>query len=285
MKNTAKPSRPASRAAAPVSAPRPVVIHGVDFSGADSGGASKIRIAERELKSRSGVRVRGRLDRHGLRRAILESREDGREHLWRIDAPFGLPLACFTDARPDGLDEVLAGRELSWLAVAEWMSGFATPREWRAAMRDASRKEPKRTCDRVFATPLAPMNLRVFKQTFTLIKEIALPLAKEGVAIMPVSMPADGSAPAVRVCEGCPASVLKRREWPAKGYKGGGEPPRRVREELVRLLRHEGIEIPSDIAVEAINDEEGDLLDAIILTTRPFDEPHPPEALVEAWVY
>jgi len=58
-----------------------------------------------------------------------------------------------------------------------------------------------------------------------------------------------------------------------------------VREELVRLLRHEGIEIPSDIAVEAINDEEGDLLDAIILTTRPFDEPHPPEALVEAWVY
>ncbi|MFM1823028.1 MAG: hypothetical protein RI967_1294 [Planctomycetota bacterium] len=281
MKNTAKPARSTASAVPP----RPIVIHGVDFSGADSGGASKIRIAERELKPRSAVRVRGRLDRHGLRRAILESRNDGREHLWRIDAPFGLPLACFTDAMPEGFEEVLAGRELSWLAVAEWMSGFATPREWRAAMRDASRKEPKRTCDREFATPLAPMNLRVFKQTFTLIKEIALPLAREGVAIMPVSMPADGSTPAVRVCEGCPASVLKRREWPAKGYKGGGEPPRRVREELVRLLRHEGLEIPSDIAVEAINDEEGDLLDAIILTMRPFDVPHPPEALVEAWVY
>jgi hypothetical protein len=286
MKSPTNHRRPAAGTPAPA---RPVVLHGVDFSGADSGGASKIRIAERELKSRSAVRVRGRVDRHGLRRAILDSRLDGREHIWRIDAPFGLPLACFAEARPEGFDEVLAGRELSWLAVAEWMSGFATPRDWRGAMRDASRKEPKRTCDREFATPLAPMNLRVFKQTFTLVKEIALPLAREGVAIVPVSVPADGSS-SVQVCEGCPASVLKARGWPARGYKGSGEPPRRVREELVRLLRHEGLEIPSDIAVEAINDEEGDLLDAVILTTRPLGDLSardalPPEALVEAWVY
>ena len=76
---------------------RRLVIHGVDFSGADSGGAAKIRIAERELASRSAVAVRGRIDRSGLRRAILESVKDGREHLWRIDAPFGLPLECFAE--------------------------------------------------------------------------------------------------------------------------------------------------------------------------------------------
>jgi len=260
-----------------------LVLHGVDFSGADGGGAAKIRIAERDLAARSAVRVRGRLDRNGLRRAILESRDDGREHLWRIDAPFGLPLACFAESRPEGLPE----GELSWRQVAEWMSGFGTAREWRGAMRDSSRKEPKRACDREFRTPLAPMNLRVFKQTFTVITEILLPLADEGVAIEPVSMPAGGSR--VRVCEGCPASILLRKEWPAKGYKGSGEPPRVRREEIIRLLRKDGLEIPSQFAVEAIHDEEGDLLDALILLTAPLGVPVPAElaatAAVEAWVY
>jgi hypothetical protein len=174
------------------------------------------------------------------------------------------------------------------MAIAEWMARFDTAREWRGAMRELSRREPKRTCDRALATPLAPMNLRVFKQTFTVITEILLPLAREGIAIEPVSMPADRADARVRVAEGCPASVLRHRGWPAKGYKGGGEPPRVVREEIVRLLRKDGLEIASQTAVEAIHDVEGDLLDALILTTAPIAVPAeglPPEALVEAWVY
>ena len=261
-----------------------LILHGVDFSGADGGGAAKIRIAERQLAPRSAVHVRGRLDRNGLRRAILESQADGRDHLWRIDAPFGLPLECFAGELPEGF----SGGEITWRAVAEWMSRFTSAREWRGAMRELSRREPKRACDREFRTPLAPMNLRVFKQTFTVITEILLPLAEAGVAIEPVSMPANGYA-RVRVCEGCPASILHRRGWPAKGYKGGGEPPRVVREELIRLLRKEGLEIPSQVAVEAIHDEEGDLLDALILVTPPLGVAVPPElaatASVEAWVY
>jgi hypothetical protein len=261
-----------------------LVVHGVDFSGADGGGAAKIRIAERELASRSAVAIRPRVDRNGLRKAILESAHDGRAHLWRIDAPFGLPIECFADARPEGFGDA----PLTWRAVAEWMSGFETAREWRGAMRELSRREPKRTCDRALATPLAPMNLRVFKQTFTVITEILLPLAREGVAIEPVSMPADPSLARTRVVESCPASVLRHRGWPSKGYKGGGEPPRAVREEIVRLLRKDGLEIASQTAVEAIHDVEGDLLDALILTTEPIAPPAeglPPEAMVEAWVY
>ena len=265
----------------PATAGSRLVLHGVDFSGADSGGASKIRVAERELAPRSAVTVRGRMYRAILRTAILERAGDVRDHLWRIDAPFGLPIEWFRDARPEGLG---AG-ELSWRGIAEWMAGFPNARAWRSAMRDNSRREPKRTCDRELHTPLAPMNLRVFKQTFTVITELALPLADAGVAIMPVAMPADPAACRTRVCEGCPASVLRHRNWPAKGYKGGGEPPRRLREELIRLLRHDGLEIPSPIAVEAIHDEEGDLLDALILLTAPIETPVPPEALVEAWVY
>jgi hypothetical protein len=83
--------------------------------------------------------------------------------------------------------------------------------------------------------------------------------------------------------------VLQRREWPSKGYKGGGEPPRARREEIIRLLRKEGLEIPSPVAVEAIHDEEGDILDALILVTAPLGVAIPAEqsaiAAVEAWVY
>jgi hypothetical protein len=260
------------------------VIHGVDFSGADGGGAAKIRIAERELASRSAVAVRSRVDRNGLRKAILESALDGRAHLWRIDAPFGLPVECFAESRPEGFGD----GPLTWIAIAEWMAGFETAREWRGAMRELSRREPKRACDRALATPLAPMNLRVFKQTFTVITEILLPLAREGIAIEPVSMPADPASARTRVFEGCPASVLRHRGWPHKGYKGSGEPPRVVREEIVRLLRKDGLEIASQTAVEAIHDVEGDLLDALILTTAPIELPPeglPPEAIIEAWVY
>ncbi|MDI9403538.1 MAG: DUF429 domain-containing protein [Limnohabitans sp.] len=264
-----------------------VVIHGVDFSGGEGGGAAKIRIAERALATRSAVAVRGRIDRNGLRRAILESRNDGRAHLWRIDAPFGLPLECFAGERPASMPK----GALTWLDIATWMSEFQTARDWRGAMREMSRREPRRACDRALRTPLAPMNLRVFKQTFTVITEILLPLAREGVEIMPVTVETDGDAghASVRVCESCPASVLQHRGWPAKGYKGKGEPPRVVREEIVRLLRKDGLEIASDTAVEAIHDVEGDLLDALLLTTAPIQEQVPAEfadvARVEAWVY
>ncbi|MFM7134634.1 MAG: hypothetical protein ACKO0W_09995 [Planctomycetota bacterium] len=275
---TASTARSGSSRADAASADR-IVLHGVDFSGGDRGGASKIRVAERDLAKRSAVRVRGRMDRNTLRKAIIESASDGRTHLWRIDAPFGLPIECFAGERPEGM----ADGPLTWRAIAEWMSTFATAREWRSAMRDMSRREPKRVCDREFKTPLAPMNLRVFKQTFTAITELALPLADAGVEITPVSVPAAPSL--VKVCEGCPASMLHRMGWPAKGYKGGGEPPRQLREELIRLLRHEGLEIPSDAAVEAIHDEEGDLLDAMILLLPPLESTVPPEAAIEAWVY
>jgi hypothetical protein len=218
------------------------VVHGVDFSGAEGGGAAKIRIAERELAPRSAVAIRPRVDRNGLKKAILESANDGRSHLWRIDAPFGLPLECFAKQRPEGFGD----GPVTWMTIAEWMAGFETAREWRSAMRELSRREPKRLCDRALATPLAPMNLRVFKQTFTVITEILLPLAREGIAIEPVSMPADADSIRTRVVESCPASVLRHRGWPHKGYKGGGEPPRVVREEISRLLSSHGLVILDD---------------------------------------
>lgn len=254
-----------------------MILHGVDFSGADGGGHAKIRIAERDLaRPEAPIRMRGRVDRTGLLNAVRASRADGVDHLWRIDAPIGVPL--------ETLDA--CGVEPSWRAMAEWMASYADARAWRSAVRDRSRREPRRACDLAERTPMAPMNLRVFKQTWTLIVEVLLPLvregAREGVRIEPVSL---GDDARVVVCEGCPASVLARFEWPTRGYKGGGEPPKHVRAEIVRSLAGRGLRIPESVAAEAIADVEGDVLDALLLVTDPPATSPTGEAGVEGWVW
>jgi hypothetical protein len=93
------------------------------------------------------------------------------------------------------------------------------------------------------------------------------------------------SASRVTVTEGCPASVLAAKGWPKRGYKGAGDPPRRVREELVRRLAQEGVAIPVPMGEEAIRDEEGDLLDAMLLVTPPFQSVVTADAALEGWVY
>jgi len=155
-----------------------VLLHGVDFSGADSGGLAKIRVVSRDLGAlRAPVRLDGRFDRKALVRRILGMRQDGRQHLVRIDAPSGLPLDTLRTL------EI----EPTWNAMAAWLAAFASPRLWRSQVRAADRREPKRACDAAFRTPMAPMNLRVFKQTFTLIVEVLCPLAEAGVRVEPVN--------------------------------------------------------------------------------------------------
>ena len=91
------------------------------------------------------------------------------------------------------------------VAVARWMQEQGSPRMWRTAVRGLTRREPRRACDAAMSTPMSPLNLRVFKQTWTFICEVLLPLAEEGVRIEPCVA---GTSNAVVICEGCPASVL-----------------------------------------------------------------------------
>ncbi|MBL9140840.1 MAG: hypothetical protein JNK53_03135 [Phycisphaerae bacterium] len=250
-----------------------IVVHGVDFSGADSGGAAKIRVIERDLGTpRAEVVARGQLDRKSLVRAIQASNGDGRAHLWRIDAPSGLPLSMATElAQPE-----------DWKSIAQWMLECGAPRQWRSRVRQTTRREPRRTCDQAMSTPMAPMNLRVFKQTWTFVCEVLLPLAESGVGIEPM-LPVRGAR--VVVCEGCPASVLACKGWAKRGYKGPGDPPVQARAEIVRHLRHDGMNIPPALADQAISDVEGDVVDALLLATPPFQTVVPREALVESWIY
>jgi hypothetical protein len=58
-----------------------------------------------------------------------------------------------------------------------------------------------------------------------------------------------------------------------------------LRERLVRTLDQEHVRIPDRVGQEAIDDEEGDLLDAIILLTDPLQWVPPATANIEGWIY
>lgn len=125
------------------------------------------------------------------------------------------------------------------------------------------------------------MNLRVFKQSWALLCEVLLPLHEAGISIVPVAP----TASRVTACEGCPASILYSRGWPAHGYKGQGEPPRRVRAEIVARVVDFGVPVPAPVIEQAIADEHGDLVDALVLLLPQVSSAVPAEALVEGWIY
>ena len=247
-----------------------IVRHGVDFSGATTGG-SGIRIATRVGDGEvSDLR---RVDRLALRRTILDGLEDGARHVWLIDAPFGIPRSTLE----------ACGIEDSWEASVRWLASYGDPREWRRAVRQQSRKEPKRTADYASATPLASMNLRVFKQTWTAMVEVLSPLAAAGVRVEPLAGPRGSS---VVVAEGCPASLLKRAGDSAKGYKGREGTHRTRREEILRgASTRLGLRVSPDVARRCLDDDGGDDLDAVLLTIDPLVTVSPSEARVEGWVY
>jgi hypothetical protein len=58
-----------------------------------------------------------------------------------------------------------------------------------------------------------------------------------------------------------------------------------VRAEIVRLLRQHGLAIPDPLAEEAVRDEEGDLLDALLLVDAPVATAVPAVAMIEGWVH
>ena len=244
-------------------------MHGVDFSGAKGGGGAKIVVASR---SEDGEIVLERgLDRNRLVMRIRETMADGQRHLWRIDAPFSVPHTVFE----------AHGLEKDWLVLARWMHAFGDPREWRRALRAIDRKEKKRLCDRAAHAPLAPMNLRGFKQTWTVVCEVLMPLASDDVDL-PCLRPTGST---VSVVESCPASVLHRIDQSSRGYKGRTSEQQDRRRSLVRCLQDEGLHISSSIQRRAIEDPEGDVLDALLLLLAPISEPPPREAACEGWIW
>ncbi|MEE2682264.1 MAG: DUF429 domain-containing protein [Planctomycetota bacterium] len=246
-----------------------LIIHGVDYSGAKSGGGSKIVIATRDAQG--SIALRRGVDRPELLRTIRTLNDDGDRHLWRIDAPISLPESVLE----------AHGVPCDWRSMAHWMRSFDSARDWRRALRAVDRKERKRTCDRAAKAPLAPMNLRVFKQTWTAVCELLLPLAEEGFHIAPVH-PTD--TPSI-LTEACPASVLDRIGESSRGYKGRDAAQRARRRELCGVLAEHGLDLSDQVIGHAERDGQGDVVDALLLLLPPVQEVVPREASLEGWIW
>jgi hypothetical protein len=243
-------------------------FHGVDFAGGDDGGTHKIRVASwREGQPISIVRV----DRRGLVRLVLASAQEGSASVWRIDAASGLPLATLG----------AHGQPAAWITAARWMNSFGSARGWRTALRARSRVEPRRVTDHESHAALAPMNLRAFKQTWACICEVLVPLHDAGVSLDPLAVKAGGCV----VCEASAASALRARGWPSHGFKGGGDPPARLRRDLVERVRGAGVPLSQSLAEHAISDEAGEMLDALVLLLPGAQTVVPVEGAVEGWTY
>jgi hypothetical protein len=125
------------------------------------------------------------------------------------------------------------------------------------------------------------MNLRVFKQTWTVVCEVLLPLVSDGIDL-PCLHPTDST---VSVVESCPASVLHRLDESSRGYKGKTADNLARRKSLVRLLEDEGLVLSSTIRRRAVEDPEGDALDSLLLLRAPVSEATPHEAACEGWIW
>jgi hypothetical protein len=266
------------------------IYHGIDFSGA-SNPRNKIWLSTWRLGD--APTTQNGFSREDLVRTLLEMAGDGATHHVLIDAPLTLPLEHLRQL----------GVELSWRGAAEWLRGFETPRAWRSKTRKVSRVEPRRAVDVSARTPMSPLNIRLFKQTWHALVSLVLPLLEhpESVAILPMSAalgeperPRPERVP-VRIGEGCPSSFLRSREWPHRGYKGTGASCEERRTALLALLEEDGsFSVARKAAKLAVSDTEGDALDSLLLlpSAQRFADSDPHELLtqqepasIEGWVY
>ena len=242
---------------------------GVDFSGAVDAGR-KIWIAEafvvpagdatkalaiqdvRSVAARSG----GAKARQKAMAALVDCLGQAQDAVVGIDAPFSLPVECL-------------GQQPNWM---DWLAAFpqryATAEAFQASIRAACHgREPRRACDRRAKTPFSPINLRLYRQTYHMLRDVLHPLVVGGrAAAVPFMPPTAGQ---VVLAETCPASFLKANGL-ARPYKGGSKAHSRAREDLVNHLESMNILVSPGQSEVMRKNSDGDALDAVICAASLF---------------
>ncbi len=266
------------------------VFHGIDFSGAKKH-RKKIWVSTwsplADVDPRAQANTRNNFTFAELVRLIAKSgEEECAQHYWLIDAPFSLAIEQLRQH----------DMEPTWESTLQWLATFENARDWRRACRKATGREPKRGIDKRFKTPQAPMNIRLFKQTWHCMVSVLLPLMKmEHVAIMPMQAEIKSKA-TVWVGEGCPSSSLRAWQWPHRGYKGDSKNCRLQRESLLnQLMQENGMELSESTQKITLDDPEGDALDSLLMlpaAQRFMEMDHTSilqddrdSAPVEGWIY
>jgi hypothetical protein len=252
-------------------------IYGVDFSGAQDAGRN-IWLASATRRSGSLV-VEGcypgealpnsgrvREDCLPALRAFLAGADDA---IAGIDVPFGLP-AELVDAS-------------TWSAFAEaFPNGADGPTEWAEACRDRAetldrdRVELKRATDEETGAPFSPYNLRMRSGTYYAIGSVLAPLvAGDDASVLPMLPPNPG---VVWLLEACPAVTLDRLDLDAEGYKDDDEAAEEARASIVDALAEGPATIPPAVRETAIEEPDGDALDAVLAavgTTMALEREEP----------
>ena len=238
-------------------------LHGVDFSGArETGGRNgKIWIASwypnRELvELRSGGDDPG-FDRVGLTGRIIES-----GGTWVIDFPFGPAAAVAT-----------AAGWTTWYEYLAWCGSNPVPTVLRDQLRQILQAAgmpwaTTRESDHALGTTWFPFFEQLYRQTITGGRDVLAPLDQAGrdrTRLLPFHDHAAATAELSVVIEGFPGHTLTTLGLPRTGYKHRTLPAQESRAQIVNALRERGVPISDADATTAINDGEGDAVDALVL--------------------
>lgn len=163
-----------------------------------------------------------------------------------LDAPLGLP---YSSIEVDSYDELLK----------RFSDQFKTPEQLYAHGKNF-KKEPKREAETVAGVPFSAYNLRLYRQTWNAIAQVARPLVWEHNFAVAGAMNRKNKL----LLEACPASYWKKIARLNASYKGKSTALRKEREnKLNYLINQEQLYVLKDQKEKIIQNTEGDLLDAV----------------------
>ncbi len=228
---------------------RPII--GVDFSGAALAG-DKIWIARAHYQNENLI-----FDELSPARDLPNSaseRDVALLALVKYIENFDAPICGFDVPFSLKSDEIDRANWRDW--VLSLPARFAGADEFRAAYIGA-----KRATDIKAKTPFAPLNLRLYRQTYFGIAHVLALLLRTGALALPFDKP---SADATWLLEICPASLLKREKLYIS-YKGKSDAQRENRERILSECQTRfKLEVSDAMQRIAFADTEGDALDAIL---------------------
>lgn len=240
-----------------------VPLHGVDFSGAreTEGRNGKLWIAswypeQRCVSLESGGDDPG-FGRYGLAERVL--RDGG---MWVIDFPFGPPARV---ARAAGWR--------TWQEYLAWCRSNPEPKTLRDQLRVIleAKSVPwstKRKIDACTDATWFPFFEQLYRQTITGAREILAPLDaadRRRAVVLPFHGAYVPTAERSVVVEGFPGWTLRGLGLASSGYKHSTDDAWGRRLVALRALRRRGMPIGDAACMRAVQDSEGDALDALVL--------------------
>ena len=242
-------------------------LHGVDFSGAREVGGRNGKIWIASWDPDDGVvDLKCGGDAPGFGRAGLARKIAADGGLWVLDFPFGPPTPVS-----------IAACWKTWREYLEWCDSNCDATRLRDELRSLLGKagvawSTKRAIDRKVGTTWFPFFEQLYRQTITGGRDVLKNLAdRDNIQILPFNAGAEARPGGSTVVEGFPGWTLKRCRLPATGYKHAHEAARMLRCLIVRRLRDSGIPITDADANRAVDDSEGDAVDALVLLFAAYN--------------